>query len=147
MESPKGPKPRVFSVEFKEGAARRLLAGESATALSRELAVKRAVLYRWRDAYRREGVGGLSRRRGRPPAGKGPPPKPPRDPRDERIGELERLLGQQAAELDFFERAWRAVNLATPGLDAPGASGSTPSSSRSARKARSASSTAASSDG
>ena len=38
MESPKGPKPRVFSVEFKEGAARRLLAGESATALSRELA-------------------------------------------------------------------------------------------------------------
>ena len=80
MESLKGRKPRVFSVEFKQGAARRLLAGESASAMSCELAVKRAVLYRWRDAYRREGVGGLSRRRGRPPAGQGPPPKPPRDP-------------------------------------------------------------------
>ena len=146
MESLKGRKPRVFSVEFKQGAARRLLAGESPTALSRELAVKRGVLYRWRDAYRSEGVGGLSRRRGRPPAGQGPPPKPPRDPRDERILELERLLAKQAAELDFFERALRAVNLATPGLDAPGASGSTPSSRRSTPKALSASNHSASSD-
>ena len=146
MESLKGRKPRVFSVEFKQQAARRLLGGESATALSRELEVKRSVLYRWRDAYRREGVSGLSRRRGRPPAGQGPPPHPRRDPRDERIGELERLLGQHAAELDFFERAWRAVNLATPGLDAPGASRSTRSSSRSAPKALSASNASANSD-
>ena len=80
------------------------------------------------------------------PLGKGPPPKPPRDPRDERIQELERLLGRQAAELDFFERAFRAVNLATPGLDAPGASGSTPSSRRSAPKASSASNASASWD-
>ena len=146
MESLKGRKPREFAVAFKEAAARRLLAGESGTALSRELAVKRGVLYRWRDAYRAEGVAGLQRRRGRPPAGQGPPPKSPRDPRDERIQELERLLGRQAAELDFFERALRAVNLATPGLDAPGASGSTPSSRRSAPKASSASNASASWD-
>lgn len=135
----KGSKPRKFTMEFKEVAARRLLAGESGTALSRELGVKRSVLYRWRDAYRVEGVGGLSRQRGRPAPGQGPPAKIPRDRRDERIAELERLLGKQAAELDFFEQAFRALNLATPGNDAPGASGSTPSSSGSAPKARSAS--------
>ena len=66
MEGLTGSKPRVFSVEFKQQAARRLLAGESGTALSRELEVKRSVLYRWRDAYRAAGVGGLSRRRGTP---------------------------------------------------------------------------------
>jgi hypothetical protein len=102
------------------------------------------VLYRWRDAYRNEGVVGLSRRRGRPKPGHSAPPKIARDARDERIRELERLLGKQAAELDFFEQAFRALNLATPGPDAPGASGSTRPSSGSARKARSASSRPAS---
>ncbi len=139
MEKHKGKKAREFAVEFKEAAARRLLTGESGTALSRELDVKRNVLYRRRDAYRAEGVAGLSRRRGRPAPGQGPPPKVPRDPRDERIRELEQLLGKQAAELDFFEHAFRALNLETPGPDAPGASGSTPPSSGSAPKARSAS--------
>ncbi len=142
MESLKPRKPR----EFKEAAARRLLAGQSGTALSRELDVKRSLLYRWRDAYRQEGVNGLSRRRGRPKPGRSAPPKIPRDPRDERIAELERLLGKQAAELDFFGQAFRALNLAAPTNDAGGASGSTPSSSRSAPKARSASNTPASSD-
>ena len=142
MESLKPRKPR----EFKEAAARRLLAGQSGTALSRELDVKRSLLYRWRDAYRQQGVNGLSRRRGRPKPGRSAPPKIPRDPRDERIAELERLLGKQAAELDFFGQAFRALNLAAPTNDAGGASGSTPSSSRSAPKARSASNTPASSD-
>lgn len=147
MKNPgKGSKHRKFTVEFKEAAARRLLAGESGTALSRELEVRRSVLYRWREAYRAEGVGGLSRQRGRPAPGHGPPPKIPRDRRDERIAELERLLGKQAAELDFFGQAFRVLNLATPGPDAPGASGSTPSSSGSAPKAPSASNDSASSD-
>lgn len=140
-------KPRKFTVGFKEAAARRLLAGESGTALSRELDVRRAVLYRWRDAYRAEGVRGLSRKPGRPAPGHSPPPKLPRDPRDQRIAELEQLLGRQAAELDFFEQAFRALNLATPGHDASGASGSTRPSSGSAPKARSASKGSASSDG
>ena len=43
MESIKPRKPREFTVEFKEAAARRLLAGQSGTALSRELEVKRSV--------------------------------------------------------------------------------------------------------
>jgi hypothetical protein len=89
----------------------------------------------------------LSRKRGRPAPGHEPPPKLPRDRRDERIAELERLLGQQAAELHFFETAFRALNLATPGHDAPGASGSTRPSSRSTPKAGSASKGSASSEG
>jgi len=146
MESLKGKKHRKFSVEFKEAAARRLLAGASGTALSRELGIRRSVLYRWRDAYRAEGVGGLSRKRGRPAAGQSPPVKVPRDRRDERIAQLERLAGKQAAELDFFERALHALHLETPNPDASGASGSTRSSNRSAGKARSASNRPASSD-
>ena len=130
---------REHAIEFKEAAAQRLLAGESGTALSRELDVRRSVLYRWRDAYRAEGMGGLSRQRGRPGPGRRPPPKIPIDGRDQRIAELERLLGKQAAELDFFARAFRARNLANPGPDAPIASTSTRSSSRSAPKAPSVS--------
>ena len=52
--------PRSFSREFKLKAIERLEAGESGTALSRELSVKRTILYRWREAFRRGGelVGG-----------------------------------------------------------------------------------------
>ena len=44
---------RVFRVEFRIAVARRILNGESVSALSNELKIKRSVLYRWRDAYRR----------------------------------------------------------------------------------------------
>jgi transposase-like protein len=67
---------RVLPPEFRVAVAERLLNGESASALSGELQIKRSVLYRWRDRYRKEGAEGLNRPRGRPPgdgvpAGKG----------------------------------------------------------------------------
>jgi len=40
----------VFSLEFKQGVAQRILNGESVTALHGRLQIKRSVLYRWRDA-------------------------------------------------------------------------------------------------
>jgi transposase-like protein len=52
---------RVFSQEFKVGVARRIVAGESVSALHHELQIKRSVLYRWRDAYRQGGAAGLQR--------------------------------------------------------------------------------------
>jgi len=58
---------RVFSWEFKERVARRMLNGASVSALHHELQIKRSVLYRWRDAYRKEGAAGLQRVKGRPP--------------------------------------------------------------------------------
>jgi len=103
--------PRVFSWEFKESVARRMLNGESVSALHHELQIKRSVLYRWRDAYRKEGVAGLQRVGGRPP-GVPNPPRPAADPEQaaaHRIAELERKVGQQALDLDFFRRAFKRV--------------------------------------
>ena len=107
-------KGREYTLEFKETAARRMLAGESSTALSRELDVQRSLLYRWRDAYRAEGVGGLSRKSGRPPAGSSRRAQPSTDWRDERIAQLERLVGRQAAELDSLKNGSSNAVQCTP---------------------------------
>ena len=118
---------RVFSWEFKEGVARRMLNGESVSALHHELQIKRSVLYRWRDAYRKEGVAGLQRVRGRPP-GVPNPPRPAADPERaaaRRIAELERKVGQQALDLDFFRRAFKRVKELRRKDAAPGATAST----------------------
>ena len=125
--------PRVFSTEFKERAVLRLEGGASASALAAELGVKRKLLYDWQKAYRREGVAGLNRKRG---------PKP-RDQRagtmfgrkrggdalsqaHARIAELERLVGRQQVDLDFFRRALRLTDADSP-------SGSAPTSTRSSK--------------
>ena len=118
---------RVFSWEFKESAARRMLDGESVSALHHELQIKRSVLYRWRDAYRKDGVAGLQRVRGRPP-GVPNPPRPAANPEDaaaRRIAELERKVGQQALDLDFFRRAFKRVNELRRKPAEPGATAST----------------------
>ena len=119
--------PRVFSWEFKEKAARRMLNGESVSALHHELQIKRSVLYRWRDAYRKEGVAGLQRARGRPP-GVPNPPRPAAGPEGaaaRRIAELERKVGQQALDLDFFRRAFKRVKELRRKPAEPGATAST----------------------
>ena len=118
---------RVFSWEFKERVARRMLNGESVSALHHELQIKRSVLYRWRDAYRKEGVAGLQRGGGRPP-GAPNPPRPAGEPgaaAARRIAELERKIGQQALDLDFFRRAFKRVNELRRKPAKPGATAST----------------------
>jgi transposase len=123
-------KQRVFSWEFKERVVRRMLAGESVSALHHELQIKRSVLYRWRDAYRKEGVAGLQRVKGRPP-GVPNPPRPAGEPgaaAAHRIAELERKVGQQALDLDFFRRAFKRVNELRRKRAEPGATASTPKS-------------------
>jgi transposase len=118
---------RVFSWEFKESVARRMLNGESVSVLHHELQIKRSVLYRWRDAYRKEGVAGLQRVGGRPPG----VPNPPRVAADaegaaaRRIAELERKIGQQAVDLDFFRRAFKRVKELRRKPAEPGATAST----------------------
>ena len=49
------------TAEFKKKTVRRMLAGEPVSRLSRELKVERSQLYRWRDAYRKEGAAGSAR--------------------------------------------------------------------------------------
>ena len=133
-------KQRSYNVEFKEVAVSRILRGENVVKLSGELDVRRSVLYRWRDTYRAEGRVGLERRQGRPRAGQEAVSLESLDPAGERIAELELLVGQQAAELDFFERAFNALKPAMPNRDARTASGSIRSSTKSVLKADSASS-------
>ncbi len=132
-------KQRSYEVEFKELAVSRMLRGENVVKLSGELDVRRSVLYRWRDTYRAEGRSGLERRQGRPRPGQ-EVVQLDNDPSADRIAELERLVGQQAAELDFFERAFNALKPAMPNQVARNASGSTASSTKFALKADSASS-------
>jgi transposase-like protein len=104
-------KNRVFSLEFKEGVARRIVNGESVSALHQEFQIKRSVLYRWRDAYRKEGAAGLQRPTGRPPGVPNPPRSParPEEMAARRVAELERKIGQQALDIDFLQRAFKRI--------------------------------------
>jgi transposase-like protein len=116
-----------------------MLAGENVSALSRELEVLRKDLYVWRDRFRAGGPEAL-RSRGRPRkmALREPPPDPPPDPARmreltsarRRIADLERKVGRQQVELDFFQRALRQVREARRPTGAPGATASTRSSKR-----------------
>jgi transposase len=106
-------KARIFSREFKVSVIRRMLAGENVSAIARELQVRRKDLYVWRERFRAGGAEAL-RGRGRPPkrAATAPPSAAAADlvVAQRRIAELERKIGQQQLELDFFQRALRRVS-------------------------------------
>ena len=97
-------KNRVFSPKFKAGAVRRMQAGESPSALARELKVRRKLLYEWRD---RVLAGQPLRSAGRPK--KSPQAEPASDQAADRVKELERLVGQLTLENRFFKGALRRI--------------------------------------
>lgn len=123
-------KNRVFSAEFKERVAQRILNGESVSALHQELQIKRSVLYRWRDAYRNEGAAGLQRRIGRPPGVANPvrPAASAEDAAAGRIRELEQKIGQQAMDIDFLRKAFKRVKETRRNSTEGGATASMPRS-------------------
>ncbi len=135
-----------LSTVGKVALVRRLEAGERVSALALEAGVLRKSLYEWRAAYRAFGAAGLNRKRGPKAGGRAAASRPsspdalaaaahPPDtgPPDEltqakaRIAELERLVGRQQADLDFFRRALRSWDEKRRGSDAPVCS---PSSTR-----------------
>jgi transposase len=129
---------RVFSREFKLKIVRRMLAGENVSALAREVKVLRKDLYAWRKRFRSGGPEAL-RGRGRPPkavAAVATQSGPARsaaaapDASSKRIAELERKIGQQQVELDFFRQALRQVKGARHPSEGSGVTGSTRSSKR-----------------
>lgn len=130
-------KPRVFSREFKLIVVRRLLAGEKMSIVAQETKVLRKDLYIWRDRYRTGGAEAL-RGCGRPRKGEGlaalqrPSEEAAPGPgaAKERIAELERKVGQQQVELDFFRQALRQVKEARRPSTGPGVTGSMRSSKR-----------------
>jgi transposase-like protein len=109
----------VFSREFKVAAVERVLKGESIRAVAVELTVRRKLIYEWKDRYAQLGAAGLGQA-GRPrreavlarepganaetSAGRGELLAARK-----RIAELERKVGQQELELDFFGEALRRV--------------------------------------
>jgi transposase-like protein len=135
------PAMRVFSTEFKEGVVLRLEAGERMAAVADELKIKRKLLYEWRAAYRAMGVAGLNRKRGPKPgilAARASPDAAPATPAalsalaraKARIAELERKIGKQQMDLDFFREALRLIDA----LEAKTAKTSATSSTRSSKR-------------
>ena len=108
-----------YAPELKLKAVRRVLAGESVSAVAQELGIGRKRLYVWKDRYAELGEAGLVQRRaGRPrkPAAVGNEAER-LSARGEllaarkRIAELERKVGQQELELDFFGEALRRIKV------------------------------------
>jgi transposase len=133
---------RIFSREFKVSVIRRMLTGENVSAIARELQVRRKDLYVWQERFRAGGAEAL-RGRGRPPkrvtraAPSATVDLAAEDLAAEdlaaaqrRIAELERKIGQQQLELDFFQRALRQVSGRRRPSDGRGAMPSTRSSKR-----------------
>ncbi len=130
---------RRFSREFKLSAVGRLEAGESGSALARELGVKRTILYRWREAWRAGGELALREGQGRPTKVEALAMEDARGPLAKahdlavarrQIAELERKVGQQQVYLDFFKGALRRIETSRRPALAPGAPASSPRSRR-----------------
>ena len=137
---------RMYSREFKEAAVRRVLSGEKIAAVARELRLGR-LLYTWVDQYEQGGFDALVPR-GRPRKAQAwarrrallqPPSRQARvygygevseQVRESRLAELERKVGRQAVELDFFKAALRHVKAPPPPSGGRGGRASSRSSTR-----------------
>jgi transposase len=133
--------PSRFSREFKLEALRRMEAGENVSDLARQLGVSRKSIYQWRNRYR---LGGSKALRGRGrmtnadlSAHEERPDKEARRTSLEELGRaqrrisaLERKIGQQQVELDFFQQALRQVRDQRLRSGVPGGTASTKSSKR-----------------
>jgi transposase len=118
MSQEKAKQPE-YAMELKLAAVRRVLTGESVSAVAQELGIRRKRLYVWKDRYAELGEAGLVHRRGGRPrnqtvavqgleavAGRGELLSARK-----RIAELERKVGQQELELDFFDEALRRIGV------------------------------------
>jgi len=104
------PKPRParrFSSEFKQAAVDRMRRGTSVSALSRELDVRRKILYAWKERSQ-QGLPFRSLGRPRLTAEDVQRTQQKREASAQlRIAELEQKVGQQQLLIDFFEQALR----------------------------------------
>ena len=125
----------VISAESKRRAVGRLAAGESASVVAADLKVHRQRLYEWQELVRQGGLEAL-RGPGRPRKGslEGPPLRSALlnegAAARRRIAELERKIGEQQADLDFFRQALRHVKARQQMSAGPGALRSAKSSRR-----------------
>jgi transposase len=107
---------RQFPTAFKLKAIKRAEGGEGILPVARKLGISRKLLHDWIKAWKTHGPEGLNRKRGPKP---GPrrlrPPQADDNKRsalaqaNARIAELERLVGRQQLDIDFFRKALRAL--------------------------------------
>ena len=111
-------KPAEYAMELKLAAVHRVRAGESVRAVAEELGIRRKRLYVWKDRYAELGEAGLRRQRGGRPRKEAPEAGSSSETElgrgqllaaRKRIAELERKVGQQELELDFFAEALRRM--------------------------------------
>jgi transposase-like protein len=126
-----------FSRQFRLAAIARMEAGEKVARIARDLGVSRKTLYQWRDRLRGvvPGKRTPSSRSPEEPVGaleQVPPPELPAElvRARERIAVLERKVGQQQVELDFFRGALRRIEASRRPSDGPGVTESSPRSRR-----------------
>jgi transposase len=107
---------RQFPTAYKLRAIKRVERGEGVLPVARELGIARKLLHDWVKAWKAHGPEGLNRKRGPKP---GPRKLKPLSTYDDkrsalaranaRIAELERLVGRQQMDIDFFRKALRAL--------------------------------------
>ena len=117
---------KSFSLEFKLAALGQIDEGESVARVARDFGVSRKTIYQWRDQLRQDTAkspGTVARV---------PRPELPAElvRARERIAELERKVGQQQVELDFFRGALRRIEASRRPNDGPGETESSPRSRR-----------------
>lgn len=127
---PTGRRKRRWTQEFKLSAIGRMNEAVSVQALAEELGVRAELLYDWHRRYRSGGASAL-RPSGRPStSGAGfalslaPSLPAPAGAEQRRIEELERKIGQQQLDLDFFRAALRHVGEQRLKKGEPGGTGS-----------------------
>jgi transposase len=109
-------KKRQFPTAYKLKAIKRVERGEGVLPVARELGISRKILHDWIKAWKAHGPDGLNRKPGPKPGPRQLKPLATYDDRrsaltraNARIAELERLVGRQQMDLDFFRKALRAL--------------------------------------
>jgi transposase len=128
---------RYLSEAQKRSAVARVAAGEAVSTVARSIGVNRNRLYEWCHKYK-EGGAEAVRRAGRPRKAESLSARAGawEDGMDElsaarrQIAELQRKVGEQQVDLDFFRKALRHIEEARRAQGGPGGAASTKSSKR-----------------
>jgi transposase-like protein len=130
-------KHRYFTEDQKRAAVGRVAAGEAVSTVARAIRADRKRLYEWYRKYQEGGADAL-RRAGRPRKEEalGARARSWQEEPDEakvagrQIAELQRKVGEQEIDLDFFRRALRHIEETRRATATPGSAASTKSSKR-----------------
>lgn len=98
---------RKYSPEFRARALEALKNCRSVSGLARELGIRRKWLYEWRDQARAAAAKADGKAKSSAPVEGAPAPEI--EVLRQRVADLERLVGRQTAEIDFFRGALRRV--------------------------------------